>query len=284
MNQLKKPIFCLGIGAQKAGTTWLYNYLDHFSNVRMGPIKEYHVWDAVYQLDEKGAGMSKPDEDWPSGIKNSIAEFFGKPVKTRVQYRFRIKPNRYFDYFESILKGKNTILTGDISPSYSGLPVQAFERIKTTFESRGIEVRVVFLMRDPVNRCWSAVQMFKRNGNTRFFDGGMEANEALSIYGGSAHANIRCDYQKTLENIYKVFSPENVYVGLYENMFEAENVKNLSHFFGLPATQDFVQNKFNVGNSDTGPSPEAALKIQTKYAAVYEYCRREYPETKKLWR
>ena len=39
--------FILGLGAQKAGTTWLSQYIRNDPQFRVGPIvrKELHVWD-----------------------------------------------------------------------------------------------------------------------------------------------------------------------------------------------------------------------------------------------
>ena len=42
-NPMKKGLFVLGIGAQKAGTTWLYEYLKAQNHSNMGFTKEYHV-------------------------------------------------------------------------------------------------------------------------------------------------------------------------------------------------------------------------------------------------
>lgn len=43
-----KKIFLLGIGAQKAGTTWLHNQLVLNNNVDLGFAKEYHVLDSIF--------------------------------------------------------------------------------------------------------------------------------------------------------------------------------------------------------------------------------------------
>jgi flagellin-specific chaperone FliS len=43
-----KQQYFVGIGAQKAGTTWLANYLDAHPQVAFSPIKELHFFDAVF--------------------------------------------------------------------------------------------------------------------------------------------------------------------------------------------------------------------------------------------
>ena len=44
---LSDKTFLLGIGAQKAGTSWLYEYLARRDEIFMSPIKEMHVFDII---------------------------------------------------------------------------------------------------------------------------------------------------------------------------------------------------------------------------------------------
>ena len=39
--------FLLGVGCQKGGTTWLYDYLATSPQFKHGHRKEYHVFDAI---------------------------------------------------------------------------------------------------------------------------------------------------------------------------------------------------------------------------------------------
>ena len=49
MNKnIAKPLFVLGVGSQKAGTSWLHKQLDNNKNFNMGFTKEYHIWDAKF--------------------------------------------------------------------------------------------------------------------------------------------------------------------------------------------------------------------------------------------
>ena len=73
--------------------------------------------------------------------------FFNAISWTRI-----IKSYRYFNYFKHLLSKPAIKLTGDITPSYSMLDSNAFADIKNGLESVGLRVKVVFLMRDPVER------------------------------------------------------------------------------------------------------------------------------------
>jgi hypothetical protein len=41
--------FMVGVGAQKAGTTWLFDYLGRHPDVAMSPIKELHYFDQIFR-------------------------------------------------------------------------------------------------------------------------------------------------------------------------------------------------------------------------------------------
>ena len=50
-------IFILGVGAQKAGTTWLHSQLSTNNSIDFGFRKEYHVFDTIEK--EKKRSLSK---------------------------------------------------------------------------------------------------------------------------------------------------------------------------------------------------------------------------------
>lgn len=45
---MKREVFFLGVGAQKAGTSWIGKYLNSHPQVFMSPIKELHYFDCKY--------------------------------------------------------------------------------------------------------------------------------------------------------------------------------------------------------------------------------------------
>jgi hypothetical protein len=137
--------FILGVGSQKSGTTWLHEYMRNGVNVRMGPVKEYHIWDAMhlpackkFRVEQKQASRNP-----------------AKKIRRAMQRR----PGYYFDFFKNILSEPGIEITSDITPSYSGLGRDVFSSIRTGFDSIGIDCKAVFLMRDPVERCISSLAM-----------------------------------------------------------------------------------------------------------------------------
>ena len=136
MSEMQKT-FLLGVGAQKAGTSWLHDQLHRRRDADFGFLKEYHVFDA---LELEHFSSFRPQN--PS------------PLKWRTWRRARMirRPERYFSYFASRLKPSHIRLTGDITPSYAGLSAKSFQHIRNAFAQRGVTTRAVFIMRDPVER------------------------------------------------------------------------------------------------------------------------------------
>src|SRR5690606_37958151 len=133
--------------------------------VNFGFRKEYHIFDALY-IDEcrrfyedllvRLRATSEADPDSAEHKRNKIL------------LSLYLNPDRYFDYFKSIAGGDRSIrVVGDITPSYAGLPQEAFVLIRKHLLERHLQPWVIFLMRDPVERCWSAVRMGRRDMRTR---------------------------------------------------------------------------------------------------------------------
>ena len=118
---MREKTFILGLGAQKSGTSWLYAYIRRFDQVNMGFAKEYHVWDAI-NIPECG------DFKISSGRRSQL--------NSTDYFRFCMQNiNGFYEqYFRSILNSGFNI-TGDITPSYSGLNHSDLKSIKTKLET-----------------------------------------------------------------------------------------------------------------------------------------------------
>lgn len=70
-------------------------------------------------------------------------------------------PDVYTDYFQSLLSTTVNI-TGDITPGYCLIDQPGLEQIGDILRRAGFKPRVIFLLRDPIDRIWSAARMIKR--------------------------------------------------------------------------------------------------------------------------
>ena len=264
---MNKPIFVLGVGAQKAGTTWLYEYIKSDSKSNMGMLKEYHIWDAVLKPELCSNYLSKnPNSD--------IAKF-------RLRHQMQFNLNAYENYFNSLINNEK-LITGDITPSYSVLSMNDFLYIKERIVNAGFNIKVVYLMRDPVQRCWSAMKMeygslFQNNQNNLF----RIYEEFEEIYKSNQYI-ARTRYDQTLAALEKVFDKDQLWIGVYENLFIKETINDLSEFLNIGFNPEFMENKFNITVS-TGLDDETAINCRKFYEIVYDYCDNKIPITQSLW-
>ena len=269
-----KNTFVLGLGFQKCGTSWLYRYLQHSEKFDGGKLKEYHIWDAI-DIPILSYNIVKR----PGLVRNILDK------SNYLRYRMQTDNESYFDYFESIFSDTVTI-TADITPSYSGLQKTRLRSIYSGFKKRDIDCKAIVLMRDPVDRIKSAVRY---NLDRENYDEGIKIGEtdffgALEQYYKSEHCTIRTRYDRTIELVRGVFDEEDIYIGIYEEMFDSDKIDNLSKFFGIQTKYDFAAVRVNKTKSATTVNHEIEQNIRNFYSEVYEYCNEEFPSTRNLWR
>jgi len=282
---LTAKTFILCIGAPKAGTTWLYHYLKSFQQVNLGFKKEYHVFDAV-NIDS----CRFYAESGKSDAKPGLTAFHQKSAKNhQLLSDFRENHELYFDYFES-LYSESILLTADITPTYLNLPKSVFRQIKSGFENRNIRIKIVLLLRDPVDRLVSSARMAKRFGGVAGVTVSKTSNlnQILEIFYKTPHIVSNGDYSKALESVRSCYTDYDLYIGFYENMFGDSEILRLSNFFDLEPNYDMAKRKFNVSSNkdDTAIDTELLARIRKIYDKQYEFFRHAFPEEYSggLWR
>lgn len=249
--------FVLGVGAQKAGTSWFRKYLSTSENSNFGITKEYHVWDALYVKLCRGFIADQADT---------------------LRFTLQHSPGAYEDYFSSLVKNGSS-MTGDFTPSYSALPSDCFTMIRSKLESRGFNVKVVFLMRDPFERCWSRARSLTRGPGCILND-----FEILKKLYSDPQCMIRTNYKSTIESLEAAFDSDQIYYGIYEEMFEDREIKRMSDFFNVPVRLDFSTIKVNTTTKLNSDAIALKNEIRNFYAEVYDFCFERFPQTKNLWK
>lgn len=268
---MTKKTFLLGLGNQKCGTTWLHHYLNQSERFNGGLAKEYHVFDVL---------------DYPELISRRRAGLWKRLAgsKTeRLRFDMQHRPSRYFNYFKDLYRGGVT-LSADITPSYSGLGAERLSFIRDQFDRRGITAKAVILIRDPVSRVKSAVRFNMDRGN--YGEGisrGLTFEQTLAQYYPSEYCRMRTDYVAPITRALSVFGTENVYVGVYESMFEPDEIIRLSQFCGVEKRPEMASVKVNKTKSKAADNTALEGEIRRYYGKVYDYCHECFPETRRLW-
>ncbi|NBB80553.1 MAG: hypothetical protein GVY36_14105 [Verrucomicrobia bacterium] len=268
-NSLSGKTAILGIGAQKAGTTWLFNYLNACRVLACSPLKEMHFFDARCRRDLCGGFDTRSFETALQNL-NSMANINAIRSNSMLQARIdRIQmifsSAAYLDHFRRITPPEVNHFC-EITPSYSLLRTDGFEFIKSMMGSNGIKVKFIMLLRDPVERHWSHVR-FQQNQSSHF-DAKRDFVETLEQPGFLE----RTRYDLTIQNLMSVFGREDVYFEFYERMFDSGRLERLMTFLGLPFHKPDLARRKNVSAEIGGLRDSDRLLAISKYKSVYDFC------------
>jgi len=145
----KGPDFMV-IGAQRAGTTWLHRVLRQHPRLWLPPVKELHYFDKLGTtrtiLDARERHRVKL-----GGLRSLDPWLF--------RYWFGRRSDAWYArlFHDAQTKG---FLAGEITPAYATLQEDVLRRI----HRMNSEIKLIFVMRDPVERAWSAVNNALKKG------------------------------------------------------------------------------------------------------------------------
>jgi hypothetical protein len=168
-ERLPLPDF-LGIGAQKAGTTWLWENLRRHPEIFVPEKKELHYFDNKF--------------------------------------------DRSLRYYTQRFEEARGRVKGEITPAYGILPRERIRFIRAIMP----RVRLIFLMRDPVERAWSqAVMELVVRGGRALHE--VPESEFLAFL-ESERSVSRGHYCRMLDNWLSWFPSEQLWVGFFEDIRE----------------------------------------------------------------
>lgn len=141
------------IGAQKAGTTWLYDQLVHHPQVWLPVIKELHYFNF-----ERPNPLLREKEVYPWGSPVERFRFIRnrpdfKTLMWLAKYNYGKKSPRWY---QSLFPSESGKIAGELTPAYSTLDEDG---VRFVHESVPSHTKVFIILRDPVDRIWSGLKM-----------------------------------------------------------------------------------------------------------------------------
>lgn len=256
----------IGLGAQKAGTTWVYRQLKRSGACHVRSIKEAHYFDAAYvpgetyHIDRRARIV----QERAAALRAALQAGDGEAVQRLVaDIRMRLDhlsiygaPDGDAAYAAWLMQGwKGQPLVADISPSYGLCGADVLARMATM----AARVKFLFILRDPVDRMWSSIKMYaaKLAGADRFGDLAPAARAvavAEAFAGGDEVAPQlnRHDYAATLAAMDEALPEPTRMQVFYERMFRPEAMARLAGFLGLDRLE---------ADYDERPNRTAALAL-----------------------
>jgi len=271
------PTFLICVGATKAGTSWLYEHLAAHPDCHLRTVKELHYFDTP----DSGLGRMQRRSNLAE-----IARLEGRlPQVDAGQQRHihrRIADmaawNAVLDRGEDDAAYRAYLTEGvgqrrvvaDVTPSYALLPVAGLRRLVAVAG----DVRILYLMRDPVARLWSHVRMLAAREVPPGQDIATlaEARMQRALAGDDLYFGGRGDYRGCLERLRTAVAPSRLMTMFTEDLLTLPGVARLWAFLGIGAGPVAVDKRVHAGVAlPLAPAlrdqARAALREQYDYVA-----------------
>jgi hypothetical protein len=232
------------IGAQKAGTTSLYNYLKGHPEVFMSRVKETHFFS--YQ-------------DWEGSHATG---------------RRRItEPVRSLEAYQRLFEGAGSaVARGEASPSYL-YSRNAPGRIHSLIP----EVRLIAVLRNPADRAYSNYLHCRRHGIEPLSDfrTALAAEDARTKEGWEPifHYKAKGFYSRQLLRYFDCFAREQIEILLYEDLRRDPNLVlgQIFEFIQVDAgILPSVLRQYNVAGAPRNPIAAALIKASDPFRPMLE--------------
>lgn len=149
----------LGIGAQKAGTSWLVKNLKHHPKIWMPRFaKELHFFDVLYLGTDRQHRLNNIRKRCEGIIDNSIHRHEKSIAEKEASLKKMFDPNFAFTdewYSHIFLKASSIKLKGEYTPLYCALNSDGISHVKRLMPN----VKIIYIIRDPIDRTLSSLRM-----------------------------------------------------------------------------------------------------------------------------
>ena len=226
----------IGIGAQKAGTTWLHRNLQVHPGIFM-PRKEVHYFDR--KMDDRSNAASRllgkraVDEQWRRQTRHWLGlharTFAFRELLWDLKYHLR----RYDDdWYASVFEPSKGRVTGEITPAYSALGEEKVARAHRLAP----DAKIIFMMRNPIERVWSqTVMSFDKVRKGSAEDAAEE--EIFQKLGRNSTWKLS-NFLRTFENWGAFYPDERFFVGFLEDTayLPEDLLESVYGFLGVDAS------------------------------------------------
>lgn len=277
LDLLNGRILFIGLGAMKAGTSWVSDYLRDDPNVLHSPIKEMNFFNQLdpnplstfgerFRQSRMRAILLEKDWDYPPNQKSyetlkALAELGA--LKTQADY---------CSYFARRIADQTHF--GEVCPQYSLIPPQTYRRI----EDMGFDTRLMFFMRDPTDRLASNIQHNLRKNS-------FDIDEAIAGIDPKQNWYKRSNYKTTLENFRKAGTSMRLESYVYEDLFSEGTVRRLCNFLEVNYRTPNFNKQVNVARGpkiSTDQKARIRVKLDPLYRDLADYFGADKP-TKWRW-
>jgi hypothetical protein len=208
----------LCIGAQKAGTSWLYEVLRRHPQIWLPPIKELHYFDHR-RLDfprRLSYAILKEQEHFRKGLSGSPHSLSVSPLAQMLRggsdrtmlLRYAIGA-RNDSWYRALFAPAGDRIAGDITPAYARLSSVDVAYV----HARMPDAKIIYLLRNPIERSWSQAAMHLSQRGRRK-GGAVDITAFLE----SAQCRANTEYLANLARWEKHYPPEQILIGFLDEI------------------------------------------------------------------
>ncbi|WP_299548478.1 sulfotransferase [uncultured Tateyamaria sp.] len=275
--------FLIGLGAQKAGTTWVHSYLKAHPECATGKVKELSVLTGYFSNRQGMAPRVKMKinalreeldlYERRTRNNNDNAEA-NKQLLYAIDYLAADHDLEYYLSYARRLLADNpgAKLVSDITPAYSTLKPENILETRTLLEAEGCRPKALFLMRDPVERCYSALRMGARN---KAWATKTDIGTSKDNFFANATADwcqVRTRYENIVPAIEAAFGAENCLFAFYETFISEPGVRSLCDFLDISYVAPKLDHKVNASPRTEEPDPAEWAQVRETYKDTYQFC------------
>ncbi len=274
----------LCIGAQKAGTSWLYKNLKHHPEIWLPPKKEIHYFDLLREIDKSRLERMRTQR-WQRWFKQRMRHDFRtlcrqlslRDVPWDMRYFFgKMSPEWYASLFEP---GRGKV-SGDITPAYA---IVNKEVTRHAFEIMP-NAKLIFILRNPIERAWSMARM-AHGIKGRCFENRADRLEDVPDEQFISHFELRAskmrgDYLRTLDNWLSVYPEQQMFIAFLEDIARRprELLIDVYKFLGVKDSEAYLPEtaKRKVHAKKSVPIPEnlGRYLAQMHYEQIQQLAQR----------
>ncbi len=265
----KGPDF-LVIGAQRAGTTWLHRVLSQHPRLWLPPVKELHYFD---KLETKRTAFDPKERRRVrlGGLKSMDPWLF--------RYWFGKRGDGWYGRLFRDARAKGFI-AGEITPAYATLSEKVLRRIHRMND----KIKLIFVMRDPVERVWSAVNNAAKKGaaDASTVDAALERAR-------ESGASARSAYADTIQRLEAIFPKSQIHYCFFEDLRDRPEAltAELLSFLGVepnPAVPIRLPQAVNVAAGSKAPPLAFATEMARDYLPMVERLCQRFQGPPQAWR
>lgn len=240
------------------------------------------------------AGLGAPPHPFPDflgiGAQKSGTTWLNTNLRAHPEIFLPEEELHYFDWnhwrpftaYTQVFADVNEPVKGEITPGYSILPIH---RIRLIHSLRP-DLKLIFLMRNPIERAWSQARMNLVTLTDRRFED--VPDEAFFDHFTQDRTIKRGDYLQILNNWLSVFPDEQLYIDFFERLSSDPQglLKNVFDFLGVTTDVDwdsFPYNEVIFSGPQKEMPPRFRSFLRELYAEDLERLHERFGENVRPW-